>query len=48
MSWRAERGIERVRERTERKGEGKREEVPWNLGAGVSEAQVQASLKTLL
>ena len=29
-------------------GEGQREEVPWNLGAGVSEAQVQASLKTLL
>ena len=25
-----------------------REEEPWNLGAGVSEAQVQASLKTLL
>ena len=23
-------------------GEGQREEVPWNLGAGVSEAQVQA------
>ena len=29
-------------------GEGQREEEPWNLGAGVSEAQVQASLKTLL
>ena len=29
-------------------GEGQREEVPWNLGAGVSEAQVQASLMTLL
>ena len=28
--------------------EGQREEEPWNLGAGVSEAQVQASLKTLL
>ena len=27
-------------------GEGQREEEPWNLGAGVSEAQVQASLKT--
>ena len=25
-----------------------REEEPWNLGAGVSEAQVQASLMTLL
>ena len=24
-------------------GEGQREEEPWNLGAGVSEAQVQAS-----
>ena len=23
-------------------GEGQREEEPWNLGAGVSEAQVQA------
>ena len=29
-------------------GEGQREEEPWNLGAGVSEAQVQASLKPLL
>ena len=29
-------------------GEGQREEEPWNLGAGVSEAQVQASLMTLL
>ena len=29
-------------------GEGQREEEPWNLGAGVSEAQVQAILKTLL
>ena len=29
-------------------GEGQREEEPWNLGAGVSEAQVQASLITLL
>ena len=29
-------------------GEGQREEEPWNLGAGVSEAQLQASLKTLL
>ena len=29
-------------------GEGQREEEPWNLGAGVSEEQVQASLKTLL
>ena len=29
-------------------GKGQREEVPWNLGAGVSEAQVQASLMTLL
>ena len=28
-------------------GEGQREEEPWNLGAGVSEAQVQASLMTL-
>ena len=25
-----------------------REEEPWNLGAGVSKAQVQASLMTLL
>ena len=29
-------------------GEGQREEEPWNLGAGVSEAQVQASLMTPL
>ena len=29
-------------------GEGQREEEPWNLGAGGSEAQVQASLMTLL
>ena len=29
-------------------GDGQREEEPWNLGAGVSEAQVQASLMTLL
>ena len=29
-------------------GEGQREEEPWNLGAGVSEAQVHASLMTLL
>ena len=29
-------------------GEGQREEEPWNLGTGVSEAQVQASLMTLL
>ena len=28
-------------------GEREREEEPWNLGAGVSEAQVQASLMTL-
>src|SRR4029434_4726134 len=29
-------------------GEGQREEESWNLGAGVSKAQVQASLITLL
>ena len=29
-------------------GEGQREEESWNLGAGVSEAQVQASLIILL
>ena len=29
-------------------GEGQREEKLWNLGAGVSEAQVHASLMTLL
>ena len=28
--------------------EGQREEELWNLGVGVSEAQVQASLMTLL
>ena len=28
--------------------EGQREEEPWNLGAGVSEAQVQASLMTIM
>ena len=29
-------------------GEGQREEEPWKLGAGVSEAQGQVSLMTLL
>ena len=36
-----------VRERVGR-GEGQRDKVPWNLAAGVSEVQVQASLMTLL